>query len=428
MNFLKVGFLFSASTVSKLVAGLLIVKIIAVSLGADGLGRLGQFMSLISMVTILAGGGITSGIVKYVAEFKDNKQILNGYLGAASFVTLFASILVGTVLYLAAQPLSEWLFKTDEFSGVVRMLALVQFCIAMTNLFMGLVNGHQRVYAFALITLISVAVGSAGVALACFYYGMPGAMYGLMWMSACPILILMPWYKFGLKFEWNQIVPKFDRQKVQDFSHFSLMLLVSVLTMQMSQIVVRHIIESNNSWVQVGYWQAVSKISDAYLQFITVVLANYFLPRLAELKLRSAIRKEVELAYRFAMPALIVMVAVIFICRDWIIFLIFSRDFLPMKEFFTFQLIGDCFKIAAYIGAYVAVAKANTKAYIVGEILQSSMLIGLCMLFVDQFGAVGATYAYCLNYIIYFLIVHFVLRAYLNRPDDAAPLSLRGEF
>jgi O-antigen/teichoic acid export membrane protein len=293
---------------------------------------------------------------------------------------------------------------------------------------MGLVNGHQRVQVFALITLMSVIIGSAGVALACSYYGMRGAMYGLMWMSACPILFLMPWYKFGLRFQWNQIIPRWDKEKVGQFSHFSLMLLVSVLTMQMSQIVVRHIIESNNSWVQVGYWQAVTKISDAYLQFITVVLANYFLPRLAELKQRSAIKKEVALAYRYAMPVLIVMVMLVFICRDWIIFLVFSRDFLPMKEYFTFQLIGDCFKIAAYIGAYVAVAKANTRAYILAEILQSGMLIVFCLVFVSRFGAVGATYAYCLNYILYFFIVHFVLRAYLNKTDQAASLNLHGEF
>ena len=63
MRFLKVGLLFAASTVSKLVAGLLIVKIVAIYLGASGLGQLGQFMSLMSMITLLAGGGIGTGII-----------------------------------------------------------------------------------------------------------------------------------------------------------------------------------------------------------------------------------------------------------------------------------------------------------------------------------------------------------------------------
>src|ERR1041385_1146037 len=103
------------------------------------------------------------------------------------------------------------------------------------------------------------------------------------------------------------------------FTHFSLMLLVSVLTMQMAQIVIRGFIEQRNSWVEVGYWQAVTKISDAYLQFIIVVLANYFLPRLAELTVRSEIKQEVNLAYKYAMPVLVAMSSLVFIFRDPII-------------------------------------------------------------------------------------------------------------
>jgi O-antigen/teichoic acid export membrane protein len=418
MNLLKVGLLFSSSTLSKLFAGLFIVKIIAITIGADGLGRLGQFMSLMSMVTILAGGGITSGIIKYVAEFKDDKKRLYEYLSAASFVTVAASFIVGIGLFLSSEKISVLLFNSTEYGSVIQALSIVQISIGITNLLLGLVNGHKRVKAFAVISIVSVILGSSGVGVACAYWGMRGAMFGLMWMSACPILFLIPWFKFGLKSHWNQIYPRWDKEKIGQFAHYSLMLLVSVLTMQMSQIVVRHIIELNSSWVQVGYWQAVSKISDAYLQFITVILANYFLPRLAELKNRIDIKKEVKLAYKFAMPALILMGILVFVCRDWIILLVFSPEFLPMKEFFTFQLIGDMFKIAAYIGAYVAVARAKSTIYIAAEIIQSVMLILLCFIFVGRFGAVGSTYAYCLNYFIYFLIVGYVLWKYLNKKEE----------
>ena len=115
-----------------------------------------------------------------------------------------------------------------------------------------------------------------------------------------------------------------------------------------------------------------------------------------------------------AMPVLFLMGSLVFICRDWIILLLFSPEFSPMKEFFTFQLLGDCFKIAAYIGGYVAVAKAFTRVYILAEVVQSVMLIFFCAIFVSRFGAVGATYAYCLNYVVYFFLVNYVLRRYLN--------------
>lgn len=415
MHFLKVGLLFSASTLSKLLASFFVVKIIAVYIGASGLGKLGQFMSLMSMVTILAGGGITTGIIKYVAEFKDNNRELREYLGAASLVMVLASLVLGFALLLSAPMISLLLLKTSAYADVIRVLAVAQFLVACSNLLMGLVNGHKRVNAFAIINTLGIAIGAGGVAIGCTFYGIKGAMYGLVWIPACPILLLLPWYRLGLRFEWNYLIPMWNQEKVRRFMSFSLMMLVTVLTMQMSQIVIRYIIEEHNSWIEVGYWQAVTKISEAYLQFITVVLANYYLPRLAELRLRSEIKKEVNLVYRYSMPVLVLMGGLVFFCRDWIILLIFSQEFSPMKEFFTWQLVGDAFKVAAYIGGYVAVARAKTVIYITAEIYQAGMLVLLCYFFVGKYGAVGATYAYCINYIFYFIIVNFVLRIYLHK-------------
>lgn len=419
MHFLKIGLLFAASTLSKLLAGFIVIKIIAIYIGADGLGRLGQFMSLISMITILAGGGISTGIVKYVAEFKNNDLELKKYVGAASYVTIFASILLGTFLFFAAPLISVWLLGTRDYVDIIRVMALAQFSIACSNFLMGLVNGHQRVHAFAIINALSIALGVAGVAIGCIFYGIRGAMYGLIWMPACSILLLLPWYRFGFSLEWSFLLPIWDRYRIKKFSKFSLMLLVSVLTMQMSQIVIRNIIETHNSWVEVGYWQAVTKVSDAYLQFITIVLANYYLPRLSGLHLRSEIKKEVGLAYKFSMPLLILMSISVFLCRDWIILLLFSPKFLPMKEYFTWQLVGDAFKIAAYISSYIVVARAKTRIYIAAEIFQAGMLLLLCLFFIGKYGAVGATYAYCINYIIYFAICLYFCRSYLRKGGTA---------
>jgi len=418
MHFLKVGLLFSASTLSKLIAGLVVVKIIAVYIGADGLGRLGQFMSLMSMITILAGGGISTGIVKFVAQYRNEHKQLQGYIGAASLVGIVASVILGTILLGLAAPLSNWLFGTVDYAYVIRVLAAAQFALAYTNLLMGLVNGYKRVHAFAVVNGLGVLIGAGGVALGCIFWGIQGAMYGLIWMPVANILFLIPWYFFGLRFKLRDLMPVWDRVKTGQFLQFSLMLLVSVFTLQMAQIVIRHIIETNNSWIQVGYWQAVSKISDAYLQFITVVLSSYYLPRLAELQRRSEIGKEVWSVYKIAMPVLGALSLTIFLMRDFIILLLFSPEFLPMKGFFPWQLMGDAFKVAAYIGAYVAVARASTKIYIGAEIFQASTLVFLCYFFVKKYGAVGASYAYCVTYILYFIVVQIALRSYLRKGGD----------
>jgi len=417
MQILKIGLLFAASTLSRLLAGLVIVKIIAVYVGANGLGQLGQFMSLVAIITTLAGGGISTGIVKYVAEFKDEPKELRGYLGAASLITIIASLTVGTILFVCAHRISSGLFGSSAYTSVIRILSVAQFGLAAINLLMGLLNGHKKVRAFAAINVGSVLIGTIGMIVGCALFGMTGAMYGLIWMPVCALLLLLPWYRIKMGWHWEKLKPAFDRTKVRKLMGFGLMLLVTATTMQMSQVVIRHVIETQSGWSQVGYWQAVVKVSDAYLQFITVVLANYFLPRLAELSNNAQLRREVSQAYRLAIPLLLAMTVGIYMLREQIIPIIFSKAFLPMKDFFIGQLIGDFFKVAAYIVGYVAVARASTKIYIGAEILQSGLFVGISYILIGRFGAIGATFAYGATYIIYFVVAYTVYRLYLVRAD-----------
>jgi len=409
MHFLKVGLTFATSTLSKLLAGLVIIKILSVYLGAEGLGRLGQFMSFMAIITIMSGGGISTGLVKYVAQFRDQAVQLRAYISAASAITLVSSGLLGMALFAAAPWLSSWLMGTPDYAHVIRVLAFIQFAVGGTNFFTGLVSGHQRVTAFAIVTSASAAAGAALVAYLCIGHGMGGAMYGLALFPALPLVMLLYWYRFALRMPWHALLPRWRPVETGKLLQFSMMLLTSALTMQLSQILIRKLIVSEANWVDVGYWQAVSKVSDAYLQFITVVLANYYLPRLAALKSAAQIGAEVKLACKIVIPLLLLVCSIIYLLRDLVIVLLFSREFLPMSSYFTWQLAGDCFKIFAYIGAYVTVAGGNTKLYIAAELIQVSLVLGLSYMFVGHYGAIGATYAHCATYVCYAILVYAVL-------------------
>jgi len=54
--------------------GLVSNKIIAIYLGPGGLALLGQFSNFIAIATTISSGGITAGITKYVAEYRDSKN------------------------------------------------------------------------------------------------------------------------------------------------------------------------------------------------------------------------------------------------------------------------------------------------------------------------------------------------------------------
>ena len=55
----------AASTLVKIGAGLLVVKLLAVSFGPSGVGLAGNFRQLVTVLGVLAGAGIFNGVTKY---------------------------------------------------------------------------------------------------------------------------------------------------------------------------------------------------------------------------------------------------------------------------------------------------------------------------------------------------------------------------
>ena len=105
----------------------------------------------------------------------------------------------------------------------------------------------------------------------------------------------------------------------------------------------------------------MNKLSSMYLMVITSSLGIYFLPKLSELKTDKELRKEILKAYKIILPILIVGLIFIYFLRAFVVGILFSSDFSPMISLFGYQLIGDFFKIAAWILAFNMVAKSMTK-------------------------------------------------------------------
>jgi len=182
--------------------------------------------------------------------------------------------------------------------------------------------------------------------------------------------------------------------------------------MPLSQIAIRNKIIVSFSTTEAGWWQAITKISDYYLAFITTVLSIYYLPRLSEIKTKTELRQEIINGYKIVLPVVGCMALAIWISRIWVVHIIFSKDFLPMTSLFTFQLLGDFFKMGSWLLGYILIAKAEIKLIIITEILFSISLVILSYFFINKYGIIGTTYAFCINYAFYWISMLFVTKKY----------------
>ena len=189
------------------------------------------------------------------------------------------------------------------------------------------------------------------------------------------------------------------------------MALTSALTVPVTFMLIRDHLVTSLGLTAAGYWQASWKISEIYLMLVTTTLSVYYLPRLAEIRTALELKKEIIKVYRFVMPIVAVGAATIYLLRDFIIYTLFTPDFLPMHELFSWQLAGDVIKIGSWILGYILVGRAMVKFFVMTEIAFSIIFILMSWLFVGIFGLIGVAMAYAINYCLHlacmvFLVLH----------------------
>lgn len=93
MSLAKASLWTAVSTLVKIGAGLLVVKLLAVSFGPAGVGQAGNFRQMITVLGVLAGAGIFNGVTKLVAQHHDNPAQLRTVVGTSSAMVLFSTLL-----------------------------------------------------------------------------------------------------------------------------------------------------------------------------------------------------------------------------------------------------------------------------------------------------------------------------------------------
>ncbi|NGZ15531.1 O-antigen translocase [Vibrio aestuarianus] len=413
MNLIKTSLLTAISTVIKIASGFVINKIVSIYVGPSGLAVIGQLQNFVSVITTFSNGATNQGIVKYTAEHKDtrNKQHI---FSTSIVISVLCSSLISIFLIAFSDFLSVNILKDSQYFTVFILFGATVFLFALNSVLMSILNGQREIKKYIFVNICSSVFSLLLTSCLIIALNLLGALYALVINQSVIFFITLYLVRKSEWFKIEYFLKGFDKDSFRNLSKYSIMAITSAITVPVSHLLVRNYIGENLSWDDAGYWQGIWYISSMYLMVITTSLSVYYLPRLSEIKNDRELKLEIYNGYKVIIPIVTILSLMIFLLKEYIVIIAFSEKFLPMKELFAWQMIGDVIKISSWLLGYLTIAKAMTKTFVFLEILGSSSFVILSVLCIDEFGLVGITYAYAINYTLYLIVICYIFRKILK--------------
>ena len=139
----------SSAQGSKILLGFCVLKLVAIYLGPDGLGKLGHFMSVVSILVLLAGGGLSHGVIKYSSEYRTNYFKLYKFMSTSVIYAAVVSFVLFICGCVFSKKIAQLVFADSELYWVILILAFSQVVFAFNMLFSSFANGFGEVKLFA---------------------------------------------------------------------------------------------------------------------------------------------------------------------------------------------------------------------------------------------------------------------------------------
>tara|TARA_R110002049_G_scaffold116110_1_gene268469 strand:- start:32342 stop:33646 length:1305 start_codon:yes stop_codon:yes gene_type:complete len=414
----KITSLKTAAVFTRMIAGLLTSKAIALFIGAEGLALIGNLRNFTKAFQTIAILGFYDGFVKHIAEFKEDVVKLGKAVSTIFYVGFIATILVSVFCYFKAELINDIIFPTyNNYAYVIRIFAIVLPFYSLNMFSFAIMNGFSKYKILIIINIIGQILGVSITLLLIYQNKIDGALISVVIAESLMFLITL----VGI-INRRSLVPLIKASQIsfdylKNMRTHSIMALFSAVLLPFVALTIRSYIIDEIGYKEAGFWEAMTRISHYYLMLVSALIALYILPRLTEIESVREFRKEVFGFYRTVIPIFGFGLLLIYLLRSFIVPFVFSNEFEPVEDLFLWQLLGDFIKVLSIVIAYQFLAKKMFWHYIITETFLVVILYITSVFFIDLFGVEGAVIGHFVSYLMYYAVILLIFGSSLFGVD-----------
>lgn len=402
------------------------IKIVAVLLGPTGVGLIGLYQSLTSLLSTVSGLGINSSGVREVAN-------AHGHNDPAAYARTVKTLLRAcwvtglagwAVTALLAEQISHWVFGSIEHELEIALLGSTLLLTSVSGGYMALIQGMRRIGDLARMNvtamLINTVVAIGGYA----WLGISGIIPVLLANAA--VTLLVSWY-YSRRID----TPPVDLSWSETLSGGKALAYLGVafmwgglLTMGVD-LVARSMITREYGIDAAGYYQAAWALSGIFAGFVLGAMSADYYPRLTsviENRLEAAhlINEQIEVGTLLALPGLLATLAF----SPFVIRLLYTGDFIVAATLLPWFMLGVFGRVVSWPCGFVQLALGKAHWFFATQTIFAALHLALLLWFVPAFGIVGAAYAFAILYFVHAPIIALVARYLIGFRWSAAARRL----
>lgn len=404
--------LFGGTQVFTILCSIIKTKLVAVWLGAEGVGIIGLYNNTVEMISSLTRLGIGTSSVRDLSKaFKSGNLDRFAELVTVVRRWIWFTGLLGAVIMLTFAPmLSRYTFGDDTHIWGYVFLSCTLLFTTLTEGERAVIQASERLRVLARCSVLGSFLALV-LSLPLFYFfGISGIVPAIIahtfsiWLV---VVLLGRRMKIKpVKMSWTETY----RQGKHIASLGIYMTVSGFITTLYSYLFVAWL-NHRGGIGEVGFFQAGYTLVMQYVGLVFTAMSMEYYPRLSAVcEDRQLLSKHVSRQVETSLLILAPFISLFLIFQDLIIHLLYTPAFLAIGGYISWAVLGMLFRALSWSVSFVLLAKGAGRLFLITEVITDSLMFALYLGGYIQWGLAGVGVAYLLAYLISGIGIYLLCR------------------
>lgn len=393
--------LFGGTQVFTILCSIVKTKLVAIWLGAEGVGIIGLYNNTVDMISALTRLGIgTSSVRDLSRAFKSGDRSRFAYLVTVVRRWVWFTGLLGAVLMLTFAPvLSRYTFGDSQHIWGFVFLSCTLLFTALTEGERAIIQASDRLRVLARCSVLG-SVLALLLSLPLFYFcGISGIVPAIV---AHTFAIWLVTVLLGRRMKVEPVPIDWRETYRQGRGIASLGIYMTVsgfITTLYSYLFVAWL-NGHSGTGEVGYYQAGYTLVMQYVGLVFTAMSMEYYPRLSVVcEDRALLSQHVSRQVETSLLILVPFISLFIVLQTVIIHILYTADFLIIGGYISWAALGMLFRAFSWSVSFVLLAKGAGRLYLITEVLADTLMFVLYLLGYGRWGLAGVGVAYLLAYL-----------------------------